>query len=173
MTHEPQIRINVPPWLGEIVKIHMERLRLLNLEGAPLGRAMGQVTRIWAETITGRREWDRALDTPRLHQTFLLLAEQCQRWPTPARFLSALPPHPPPKALPEPEISEAQRRANLQRLAELFGSLEKKSPPKPKTCATSLTPTQEEALLEELRQYQASKKSKNKGDLCSSPPPDS
>ena len=70
----------------------------------------------------------------------------------PARFLKALPPRPKTKAPPEPEISEAQRRANLKRLAQLFGGLKNKGPAKR---PPALTAKQEEALLEELRQYQA------------------
>ena len=157
-------RVPVPVWLGEIVKRHIERLKLLRLEGEPLAEAMGKVTRIWGETLAEYQRWDPARDTPRLHRGFATLAATSERWPAPAHLLTALPVIPPQTSLPPPlpEMSEAKRRANLRRMAALFGSLKKQSPPRrqprPNTHAPALTAAEEEALLAELKQYQASKK---------------
>ena len=123
-----KVYVKVPAWLGEIVKYHMERMRLLSLDGAPLGAAMGEVTLIWAETIAGRNIlWDRELDSPRLHQAFMELAANCDRWPTPNMLMQQLPKRPEPKKLPEPPISEEQRQANQQRIAELVASFKTNS----------------------------------------------
>ena len=99
-------------------------MRLLSLEGAPLGAAMGEVTQIWAETIASRNiQWDCELDSPRLHQAFMELEANCDRWPTPNMLMQQLPKRPEPKKPPEPPISEAQRQANQKRLAELIATL--------------------------------------------------
>ncbi len=93
----------------------MERLRLLNLDGAPAGVAMGEVTRIWAETLAGRNiVWDKELDTLRLHRGFMELAANCDRWPSPNMLMQRLPSRPQRQALPAPQITEEQRQRNLR-----------------------------------------------------------
>ena len=82
-----KVSSHVPGWLGEIVKRHIERLKLLRLEGEPLAEAMGEVTRIWGETLAEYYNWDRARDTPRLHQGFAILTATSERWPAPAHLL--------------------------------------------------------------------------------------
>lgn len=112
----------VPAWLGDIVRCHIARLHLLRLEGAPLAEVMGEVTLIWAETLASRRSnWDCDQDSARLEGAFLELAATCERWPAPAMLLKLLPARPPAPALPLPDLSPAQRRRNLKRLATLFG----------------------------------------------------
>lgn len=113
------------------MKRHIERLKLLRLEGEPLAEAMGEVTRIWGETLAEYQRWDRARDTPRLHRGFAILTATSVRWPAPAQLLKALPVIPPEVCLPTPlpQMSEEKRRANLRRMARLFGSLKKESPP--------------------------------------------
>ena len=101
--------MKVPRWLGEIVKYHMERLRLLNLDASPPGVAMGEVTRIWAETIAASGVFDEALDAPRLHSAFMTLQRTVERWPAPKHLLEALPSRPEPLKLPAPLPTEAER----------------------------------------------------------------
>ena len=150
-------RVNVPAWLGEIVKAHIERLKLLRLEGEPLAEAMGEVTRIWAETLAGHRHWDRARDTPRLHQGFVRLTATCKRWPAPAHLLEALPDIPLQPCLPRPALSREQRQKNLRRLSRILTeaidapgrkapSLRPTRPRQP-----ALTQEREAALLAEAR----------------------
>ena len=115
------VSVVVPGWLGAIVQCHIARLRLLSLEGAPLAEAMGEVTLIWAETIASRRiNWDCDQDRARLECAFLELAATCERWPAPAMLLKLLSDRPPAPALPPTDLSPAQRRRNLKRLAKLF-----------------------------------------------------
>ena len=78
-----------------------------------------------------------------------------QAW-APKAILEAMPNRPPQLALPEPEISDEQRRRNLRRISQIMtDALNKRKvpPPKPKHqdsgAATSLTLEQEEALLAE------------------------
>jgi hypothetical protein len=110
----------VPGWLGEIVKARMERLRLLNLDGQPLGRSMGEVVRIWAQILAARLPMaDEALDGPRIHAAFDMLERTHDRWPQPANLLAALPARPEPPKLPPPELTPEQRAMAKAAIAEL------------------------------------------------------
>lgn len=113
-------------WLGEIVKYHMQRLRLLNLDGAPAGVVMGEVTRVWAETIAACHvNANEHIDGPRLHEAFLYLMQTSERWPAPKHLLKAIPPRPQPQALPAPTIAPEKRAQILAQLADLRASFDK------------------------------------------------
>jgi len=112
-----KVHIKVPHWLGDVVKYHMERLRLLNLDGSPPGVAMGEVTRIWAETIAASGQWDEARDAWRLHEAFMTLARVRESWPAPRHLLEALPPCPEPPRL-EPPAPSAEERARIRELLQ-------------------------------------------------------
>lgn len=110
------VHIAVPHWLGELVKLRMERLRLLGLEGQPLGRAMGEVVVIWAQVIAARLpQADERLDAPRLHAAFDALEARCERWPAPKQLLEALPARPEPPRL-EPPAPRPEQRAQVVRM---------------------------------------------------------
>jgi hypothetical protein len=120
---ESHMHQRVPVWLGEIVKARMERLRLLNLDGQPLGRSMGEVVRIWAQILAARLPMaDDALDGPRIHAAFDVLERTCDRWPQPANLLAALPALPAlpelPK-LPPPEPTPEERASAKAAIAEM------------------------------------------------------
>jgi len=122
----------VPRWLGEIVKRRIERLRLLNLDGQPLGRSMGEVTVIWAEVLVARLpQPDPALDAPRLEAAFDALERQCERWPAPARLLTLLPPRSPRSAPPAPPAVPAERARLRGLLRDLLRQITPTRPEKP------------------------------------------
>ena len=101
----------------------MERLRLLNLDGSPAGVAMGEVTRIWAETLAASGNYDEALDAGRFHAAFMTLARVRESWPAPKHLLEALPSRPEPLKLPEPPITEADRERARVMLANITKKL--------------------------------------------------
>ena len=115
--------MKVPRWLGEIVKYHMERLRLLNMDASPPGVAMSEVTRIWAETIAVSGVYDEELDAPRFHSAFMTLQRTLERWPAPKRLLEALPARPEPLKLPPPPATEADRERARVMLASITKKL--------------------------------------------------
>lgn len=117
------IHVKVPRWLGEIVKYHMERLRLLNLDASPPGVAMGEVTRIWAETIAASGVYDEALDAPRFHSAFMTLQRTVERWPAPRHLLEALPARAEALKLPPPPVTEADRERARVMLAGITRKL--------------------------------------------------
>jgi len=117
---DSHVQQRVPGWMGEIVKARMERLRLLNQDGQPLGRSMGEVVRIWAQVLAARLPMaDEALDAPRIHAAFDMLERTRDRWPQPANLLAALPARPDPPILPPPELTPEQRAAVSATIAEL------------------------------------------------------
>ncbi len=118
-----KVHVKGPRWLGEIVKYHMERLRLLNLDASPPGVAMGEVTRIWAETIAASGEFDEEEDSPRFHAAFLTLQRTLERWPAPKHLLEALPARPEPRKLPAPPATEADRERARVMLASITKKL--------------------------------------------------
>lgn len=102
----------------------MERLVIIGLEGRPLGRAMGEVVRMWAQIIAARLPHaDVALDAPRLHAAFDVLEATCERWPVPRQVLDALPARPEPPKLPPPPMSEDQRAKVRAMLADVAARL--------------------------------------------------
>jgi predicted deacylase len=114
------IQVQIPAWLLELVKMRMERLVILGLDGRPLGRSMGEVVRLWAQIIAARLPHaDAALDAPRLHAAFDVLETICERWPAPAQLWEHLPARPELPKLPPPQASEEQRERVRAMLAEL------------------------------------------------------
>jgi hypothetical protein len=102
----------------------MERLVILGLEGRPLGRAMGEVVRMWAQIIAHRLpNADPRLDAPRIHAAFDVLEAACERWPAPKQFLDALPARPQPQPLPPPVMDETKRAEVKAMLAELAAKM--------------------------------------------------
>jgi len=117
------IHVPVPRWLGEIVKHHMERLRLMNLEGSPPSIAMGEVTRLWAETLASSGRYEEALDAWRFHEAFMALARQCERWPAPVHLLRVLPARREAAKLPPPKASANDRERAKAMLADIAQKL--------------------------------------------------
>ena len=141
----------------------LQHFLLLGLPGRPPAETITGTAHAWADAFWCLpKMWDRDLDAPRIEAAFRIAASQVECFPAPKTVIAAMPPRPPQKALLLPEMSEEKRRANLKRLAKLFGALKQKGPakrkPAPETRAPTLTAEQEEALLEEIRQYQAKKK---------------
>ena len=114
------VHVEIPAWLMDLVKARMERLVILGLEGRPLGRAMGEVVRIWAQVIAARLPRASAeIDAPRLHVAFDALEACCTRWPAPAQLWEHLPARPPVPQLPPPPMSEEQRQRVRAMLADV------------------------------------------------------
>lgn len=118
------VHAEIPAWLLELVKARMERLVILGLDGRPLGRAMGEVVRMWAQIIAARLpQADPVLDAPRIHAAFDVLEATCERWPAPKQFLDALPARAEPARLPPPKMTEEERAKARAMLAGLVQKL--------------------------------------------------
>ncbi|WP_445157384.1 hypothetical protein [Halomonas sp. E14] len=119
MTQKP-----VPDWFYRSVSGGLGMLLVLHLPGAPGHETIEYTEGVWVEVLwSANIGWDEALDAPRLHQGFLRLARQADRWPAPRTLLEMLPQRPERKRLPKPQMSRAERERNRQRLAEMMAEL--------------------------------------------------
>ena len=133
----------------------------LSLPGTPAAETVEGTARAWADAFWhAPKAWDRDLDAPRIVSAFRGIGHRLERFPTPKAILEAMPPRPPQPALPEPEISEEQRQANLRRIAQIMTEAIERSEeqrlPRPgghpsRRREVTLTQEQEEALLAEAR----------------------
>ena len=91
---------------------------------------MEGTVRAWGEALMMRNcIWDERLDAWRIREAFLRLSARAERWPAPTHLIDALPDRILPK-LPEPEMSDEQRRANLRRISQIMtDALNQKKPP--------------------------------------------
>ena len=148
-----------PPWMLSEVAGGLQRLVLLALPGTPAAEVIEGTARAWADALWhAPRSWDRDLDAPRIAAAFRVIAHRLERFPTPAAILEAMPERRQ-IALPEPEISEEQRRRNLRRIAQMTEAIGRDKAPPPRAFGhpsrggeNDLTPAQEEALLAEARE---------------------
>jgi hypothetical protein len=63
----------------------------LSLDRTPAADAVEITAATWIESTTIGRVWDKARDQPRIRAAFMTLATTCDSWPSPRRFLDALP----------------------------------------------------------------------------------
>ena len=110
-----------PQWMLFEVAEGLQRMIALSLPGTPAAETVGGKARAWADALWyAPKAWDQGLDAPRIAAAFQGIGYRLDRFPTPKAILEAMPPRPPQPALPEPEISEEQRRANLRRMAQIM-----------------------------------------------------
>jgi len=69
----------------------LDKLLSLSLDGHPAHDTTGKTVLVWAEAICDRRVFDEAQDRPRFRAAFRTLMQRESRWPSPAKFLDALP----------------------------------------------------------------------------------
>lgn len=97
----------------------MRKLLSLSLEGQPAHDVAGKTLAVWVEVICTGRVFDEAKDRPRFRAAFRTLMSRETRWPTPSKFLDALPSNVVPfRKLPRLE-SEKRRRAGLEALKDI------------------------------------------------------
>ena len=152
----------MPQWMLFEVAEGLQRMIALSLPGTPAAETVGGTARAWADAFWfAPKAWDQDLDAPRIAAAFRMIGHCLERFPSPKAILEAMPSRPPQPALPEPELSEAQRQANLRRIAqimtEVLGHSKAQRPPRPDGHPSGggenvLTPAQEEALLAEARE---------------------
>jgi len=73
----------------------------------------------WMEALTHNRVWNQGRDTDRIRTAFSILLANSSQWPSPSKFIDALPAIPDRPALPAKTFTDAERLANLDKLAEM------------------------------------------------------
>jgi hypothetical protein len=94
---------------------------VLCLEGTPAADIVGATSDFWTRVLwnDARREWHMDLDVPCIRDGFAKMANNCHRWPAPAKFWESLPDRKPltDRALPAKVFTLDERRRNMDRLA--------------------------------------------------------
>ena len=72
------------------------------------------------EALTHNRVWDRNRDTDRIRTAFSILLANSSQWPSPSKFIDALPAITERPALPAKTFTDAERMANLDKLAGML-----------------------------------------------------
>lgn len=84
---------------------------------------MGGTLTVWTEAICADRVWSEQHDVPRFRKAFRTLMTTCDRWPSPKKFLDALPSSVVPfRTVPRLE-HERTRQARVQSFAEISAKL--------------------------------------------------
>jgi hypothetical protein len=109
----------IPNWILQEIGLGLDKLLSLSLDGHPAHDTAGKTVVVWAEAICDRRVFDEVQDRPRFRAAFRTLMQRESRWPSPAKFLDALPSNVVPfQKLPKLE-DEKRRRAGLEAIANI------------------------------------------------------
>ncbi|MET4675899.1 MULTISPECIES: hypothetical protein [unclassified Luteibacter] len=99
------------------------KLLALSLDGQPAHDVTSGTVAVWVEAVCGDRVWDEQRDLPRFRKAFRTLMTTCDRWPSPRKFLEAMPSTVVPfRAGPRLE-HESTRKARIQSFAEVRRTL--------------------------------------------------
>ena len=122
MTRPAQPNPSEPPaWMLAEIADGIQRLIYLGLPGAPAMEIIEGTVRAWAEALMSlNKVWQQDLDAGRIRHAFWRLSGRVDKWPAPCHLLDALPDRAQPRQLPEPEMSEEQRRKNFARFAQIL-----------------------------------------------------
>ena len=107
-------------WMTKEILTGLQKLLCLSLDRTPALDSIEGTLAAWMEALTFGRAWDEQRDTPRIRQAFSTLMQNSDRWPSPSQFNDCLP-----RivnnldALPRIILTDEQRKANLDRLAEM------------------------------------------------------
>lgn len=108
-------------WFIKRIGIGLARLAALQLPGTPIDEKTAAAMRaVWVDTLWRLKSWDEPRDAERIGAAFDHLCVTCERFPAPASFLRHLPERTPQKRLAGPSLTEAQRRANAERVRTMI-----------------------------------------------------
>lgn len=111
--------LETPPdqWFRRALAHGMAHMVALSLPGTPPHETIALTREAWAEALWPGRAWNAAQDQQRIAAAFRTLATTCERWPTPAQFLRALPERAPQQRLAPPVTPpNAEQRAKIAAL---------------------------------------------------------
>lgn len=82
---------NPPPWVIREINTGLMKLLTLSLDGQPAHDVLAGTLKVWTEALCADRLWDEDRDVSRFRKAFRTLMTTCDRWPTPKKFLDAMP----------------------------------------------------------------------------------
>lgn len=74
----------------------------------------------WFEALEHGRAWNEERDVPRIREAFTKLMGTATQWPSPAKLIESLPAIVEKPALPAKTFTDAERMANLDKLAGML-----------------------------------------------------
>ncbi|HEY4292081.1 hypothetical protein [Luteibacter sp.] len=104
------------------------KLLTLSLDGHPPHDVFGGTLAAWTEAICTDRVWDEQRDVHRFRKAFRTLMTTCDRWPTPKRFLDALPSSVVPFRAKAKLEHEGSREARVRSFADIRKTLGIRTP---------------------------------------------
>ena len=112
-----------PPWVVRELTTGLSKLLTLGLDGHPAADIFNATIAVWVEAICTGRVFNEQDDVPRFRRAFATLMQRESRWPSPAKFLDALPSNVTPLRRPKLLESEKTRNARLASFAEISRAL--------------------------------------------------
>lgn len=104
------------------------KLQTLSLDGHPAHDVMGGTLAAWVEAICTNRDFNEKDDAPRFRRAFATLMQREVRWPSPSRFLEALPSNVTPFRKPKLLESEKTRTARMESFEAIRKRLNMRTP---------------------------------------------
>ena len=105
-----------PIWFSNCIKDGMKALMTLRLDGTPAADTIVMTRDVWIQVLWPVKQWDESFDAERIHQGFMQMMVNIDRWPAPKNLLMYLPPREKLPAIAPVKISKEQQQKNLQRL---------------------------------------------------------
>ena len=106
-------------WMRKEIGTGLQKLICLGLDRSPAYELIQGTMGAWMEGLTFNRSWEQDRDTQRIRDAFSNVIRTRKQWPTVADFLECMPAIADKPALPRSTFTDAERLANLDRLADL------------------------------------------------------
>ena len=106
-------------WFKIEILTGLQKLALLGLAWTPPMETIAGTGAAWLEALEHGRLWNQERDTQRIRDAFSNVIRTRKQWPSVADFLECMPAIADKPALPRSTFTDAERLANLDRLADL------------------------------------------------------
>ena len=117
-------------FINEEVKVGLQRLVCLRLEGTPPADILGFTGQIWVDAMRQLPiGWNETQDKGRITASFNVLIRQSARWPAIKHLIDNLPKRVPLPTLAAPKITPKQRKEGKEKLNQILQTLEIKMMP--------------------------------------------
>lgn len=114
----------IESWLKDEIVSGLQKLYALRLPGTPPADAIKGTGIVWLDAISSMpAAWDADQDIPRIRHAFSTLLRTADNWPSPRRFIDAMPQRRQQQSLPAPKMTEQQRQANIARIQQIKSTI--------------------------------------------------
>jgi len=107
-------------WFKIEILTGLQKLALLGLAWTPPMETIAGTGAAWFEALEHGRAWNEERDVPRIREAFTKLMGTATQWPSPAKLIESLPAIVEKPTLPAKVFTDAERLANLDKLAGML-----------------------------------------------------